>query len=91
MIPRLSRVALRAKIYADEISEVAAHAHENLAEDLSALVEASLNHWRALPSAHSQPDRRLLFAGLADVLSDSLPGISSGHLQAIDDARETAR
>ncbi len=90
MTPPASRLpSLRAAIYADSVGEIEACAHENIADEIDLLVKASLSHWRTIPgmSALPQPDSALLFAGLADVLSDTLPRISSGHLQAIEAAR----
>ena len=84
---RFSPSRLRAALHADAGSEADAYAHQNIAADLAALMASSIGHWRALDARRDPPDRALLFAGLADVLSDGLDGISSAHLQALYAAR----
>ena len=85
--------ALEAALFADAVSEVEAAAHQNIADALAGLVNASLFYWSEMPRARrsAEPDDFDMFAGLADVLSDTMEGISSGHLQALYCAREKAQ
>ena len=84
---------LRAAIYADAVSEDEAICHQNIADDLGDFVHTAAGRWGASPAGFMAPvpDLTEVFAGLADVLSDTLEGLSSGHLQALHAARRAAQ
>ena len=85
MLAPPTRTVIRAALLADERAEDDAVCHQNIADDLSSLVDATTSHWRHSPAALTltEPTPSLLFASLADVLADLLEGLSSGHLQAL--------
>lgn len=87
--PRDPRI--RAALLADAIAEGDAICHQNVADDLADLVAATVARWRRSPAAFmvADPDPRLVFASMADALSDLFSGLSSGHLQALYAARRS--
>ena len=89
--PRLQTI--RAAIYSDAVSEEDALCHQNIAADLCDFVAGAAGEWSHSPAGFmaASPELAPLFAGLADVLSDFLEGISSGHLQALYAARRAAQ
>lgn len=93
MTPSPAPWRIRAAILAEAVPEDDAVCHQNIADDLGVFVAATAGRWRASPAAYREPapDLPLLFAGLADVLSDTFCGLSSGHLQALNAARGETR
>ena len=90
MLAPSSQPVIRATLLADERAEDDAVCHQNIADDLSGLIAATMSHWRHNPAALilTEPAPGLLFASLADVLAELLEGLSSGYLQALYAARK---
>lgn len=87
--PRSRARSTCAQIYADAVSRSEAAAHQNIADDIIELIISTLLNWGSLPRAclADPPDVEDLFAEIADLLSDAMDGISSGHLKALNAAR----
>jgi len=83
---------IRASLLANALCEGDAVCHQNIADDLADLVASTAARWRRSPAAFMtvDPDPRLVFASIADVLADLFSGLSSGHLQALYAARTPA-
>lgn len=86
--PAQSKLASPA-IFAAEVSEEAANAHQNVDVALKALVLAAIEG--ALDAgAHGSelPSPALAYAAIADVVSEMFPPLSSSHFQALWAARQ---
>jgi hypothetical protein len=80
-----SRPYIKAVIYGARVSEVEQHAHENIAKLTADFISAVRAEWIGAVGSVGVliQDESLMVASVADVLSDCLEGLSSGHLQAL--------